>query len=96
VSQNGSTVSTSRPSEPEALLRAQRREIERLRARVRSLEAVVAELREATIWDFSVYEQLPSDSWVAIDREAVDGLLLAAAAVDDWRPWRSPIEGRPA
>ncbi|MHB1468501.1 MAG: hypothetical protein ACYCU0_13535 [Solirubrobacteraceae bacterium] len=89
-------MSTSRPSEQEALLRAQRREIERLRARVRSLEAVVTELRQATIWDFSVYEQLPSDGWVAIDRDAVDGLLLAAAAVDDWRPWRSSIEGRPA
>lgn len=89
-------MSTSRPSETEALIAEQQRELARLRARVRSLEAVVAELRQAAIWDYSLYEQLPDASWVAVDREAVDRLLLAAGAVDDWRPWRSPIEGRPA
>lgn len=89
-------MSTSRRSDLEALIRAQQREIGRLHAHVQRLEAVIGELRQAAIWDFTIYEQLPDPSWVAIDREAVDRMLLAASEVDDWRPWQSIIERRPA
>ena len=47
------------------LVAEQRAEIARLRRHVARLEAVVAQARQATLWDFSVYEQLPDPSWVA-------------------------------
>jgi hypothetical protein len=91
-------VSTSRPSETglEALVAEQRAEIRRLRRHVEWLEAVVAEARQATLWDFSVFVQLPDPTWVAIDRDAADRLLLSLEDVDDWRPWRSTLERRPS
>jgi hypothetical protein len=89
-------VSTSSSSDLEALVAKQREEIRRLRRRAARLEAVVAQARQATLWDFSVYEQLPDASWVAIDRDAADGLLLRLEDVDSWRPWQTTIERRPA
>lgn len=89
-------MSTSRPSDQQALVEQQRQEIRRLRRHVRRLEAVLGEVHQAMIWDFSVYEQCPDPSWLAIDREAADRLLLVTERVDDWRPWQSTIERRPA
>jgi hypothetical protein len=89
-------VSTSSSSELLALVAEQRAEIRRLRRHAARLETVVAQAREATLWDFSVYEQLPDASWVAIDRDAADGLLLGLEHVDSWRPWQTTIERRPA
>jgi hypothetical protein len=89
-------VSTSRRSDADTLIAEQRAEIARLRRHVARLEAVVTHARDATLWDYSVYEQLPGPGWQAIDRETVDRLLLALEDVDDWRPWRSTIERRPA
>jgi hypothetical protein len=89
-------VSTSRPSDTGALVAEQRAEIRRLRRHAGRLEAVVAEARQATLWDFSVYEQLPDASWLAIDREMADRLLLSLEDVDSWRPWRTTIERRPS
>lgn len=74
----------------------QRQEIERLRRRERHLETVVERARAATLWDFSVYEEVPDASGMAIDREAAASLLLALAGVDDWRPWHATIERRAA
>lgn len=73
---------------------AQRAEILRLRRHVARLEAVVDEARQATLWDFTVYEQLPDPTWVAIDRDAADRILLSLEHVDNWRPWQTTLERR--
>jgi hypothetical protein len=89
-------VSTSAPSDLRDVVAAQRAEIARLRRHVARLEAVVDQARQATLWDFTVYEQLPDAGWVAIDRDAADRILLSLEEVDSWRPWRTTLERRPA
>lgn len=83
-----------------------RAETERLRHRCAALEAVVerqgrrlvaldelaVQVRAMHFWDHSVYEVVPDESFVAVDRDEAVGLLGALAEVDHWRPWHTTVE----
>jgi hypothetical protein len=84
-------------------LQAARSEIDHLRRRVARLERALAHyeriavaVQTARFWDFSVYESIPDDEWVAIDREDCDRLLHALGFADRWRPWKTILERRHA
>lgn len=78
-----------------------RREIDRLRQKVRRLERSIARYeslaeaaQRARIWDYAVYEQVPNDEWLAIDREDCERMVRALGQTDRWRPWRVLLERR--
>lgn len=80
-----------------------RAELEHLRRRVARLERalahyerIAAAVQAARFWDYSVYESVPDDEWVAIDREDCDRLLHALGFADRWRPWKTILERRHA
>ncbi|WP_394232043.1 hypothetical protein [Niallia oryzisoli] len=49
---------------------------------------------DAEFWDYSVYEELPDDSWVAIDRKDYDRIMQCIHQIDQIKPWKSSMEKR--
>ncbi len=90
------------PDAAAAELESLRRENALLRSRVARLEREAAAMRELVaqakhlqLWDFTPYQLLPDESWVAVDRASATRLLAALAGIDHWDPWHSRIEPRP-
>jgi len=80
---------------------AMRRELALLRTRVArmgrdldSLKPLIAAARGLEPWDFTPYRVQPDGDWIAVERERVERLLAALAAVDHWAPWSTRIEPR--
>ena len=68
--------------------------VERLERTVARLEALAGVVAHASIRDHAVYEEVPDDSWLGIDRDDVALIFSALAEVDRWKPWRTPFERR--
>lgn len=78
-----------------------RREMVLLRARVARIERaldshqpLIAAARGLEPWDFTPYRVQPGGDWIAVERDRMERLLAALAAVDHWTPWQSRIEPR--
>jgi hypothetical protein len=71
-----------------------RRRLRALQDRVDKLEQLADTVRQSTVWDYSVYDDVPDERWLAIDRDHYDQIIQALAAVDSWRPWERPLERR--
>jgi hypothetical protein len=71
-----------------------RRRVRELQERVDKLERLAEEVRRSTVWDYSVYDDVPDERWLAIDRDHYEQIIDALAAVDSWRPWERPFERR--
>lgn len=85
-----------------AELEALRRENALLHSRIARLEreaaalwTLVAQTKRLKLWDFTPYQVLPDESWVAVDRASATRVLAALAGIDHWDPWHSRIEPRP-
>jgi hypothetical protein len=65
-----------------------------LRDRIERFEDLADAVRQATVWDYSVYEEVPDDRWLAIDRDHYERMVDALASVDSWHPWSQPLERR--
>jgi hypothetical protein len=99
----GTGPEVTQPHGLAAELEQARAELDHLRTRVRRLERalvhyerIAAAVQRARFWDYSVYESVPDDEWVAIDREDCDRLLHALGFADRWRPWKTILERRHA
>lgn len=84
-----------------ARLAGETRETERLLRRVRTLSDAVERfqhlaetVREATVWDYTVYDDVPDERWLAIDRDHYEKVVDALAGVDSWEPWNRSLERR--
>ena len=75
-----------------ALLRARVTRLERALASTAELVERVEHLR---LWDYTPYELVPDETWVAVDRDDAAALMSALARVDHWHPWERAIEPRP-
>lgn len=56
---------------------------------------LIEQAKNLSFWDFTPYEVIPDDSWVAVDRAKAMSLMDALAAIDHWNPWGTAIEARP-
>lgn len=68
--------------------------LDRLEHEARAMRAVVRQVKQLRVWDFTPYGVHPDEGWVAIDRIAAAELLAALAGVDHWEPWTTRIEPR--
>lgn len=73
-----------------------RRRVARLQRALVHYERLAAAVQAARFWDYSVYESVPDDEWVAIDREDCERLVHALGFADRWRPWKTILERRHA
>lgn len=71
-----------------------REQVRRLRRRVADYEELARTIERAETWDYTLYDQLPDDRWVAIDRRDLWAVLQRLASVDRWAPWRGRLEAR--
>lgn len=90
---NGSAT-PGRHREDGAREAALRRHLTRLERRVAKLEALAEAVQEAEIRDYTVYDEVPGEEWVAIDRDDVARVLAALAEIDRWNPWATVLERR--
>jgi hypothetical protein len=68
--------------------------IAQLEGRLQKYEALAEAVQRSFIWDHTVYEVIPDDQWLSIDRDDCERLLQALAALDRWRPWSTMLENR--
>ncbi|VEF46595.1 Uncharacterised protein [Bacillus freudenreichii] len=64
---------------------------EKLIEKYRSLAKVV---QEAEIWDYSIYDEVPDDTWVALDQTGYEKMKQALSELDELQPWKTSIEKR--
>lgn len=68
--------------------------LQQLRQRLDRLQALVEVVRQASVWDHLVYDAIPDEQWLAIDRDDYERILAVLAGVDSWDPWGQPLERR--
>lgn len=69
-------------------------EIALLKKELSKYEHLASAVIKAEFWDYSVYEEQPDDSWVAIDRKDYDRILQSIHFIDQVKPWKSSMEKR--
>lgn len=69
--------------------------VHRQQRRLDSLDGLAAQVRRTHFWDHSVYDVVPDETFVAVDRAEATELLGALAEVDHWRPWHTTLEHTP-
>lgn len=69
-------------------------EINLLKAELSKYQKLASTLIDAEIWDYSVYEEIPDEKWVAIDRNDYDLILQYLHQLDQCKPWKSSMEKR--
>lgn len=69
-------------------------QVDQLEKRLLKFEALAEAAQYAFVWDHTVYDVIPDDQWLAIDRDDCERLLQALAALDRWRPWYTVLESR--
>lgn len=72
------------------------RRVDRLSAALETHRELAESIRKTQFWDFTPYEVVPDDSWLAIDRSDAVDLLRALAATDHWQPWTHSLTPRGA
>ncbi|RST77195.1 hypothetical protein D4T97_001475 [Siminovitchia acidinfaciens] len=64
---------------------------EKLIEKYRILAKVV---QEAEIWDYSIYDEVPDDTWVALDQTGYERMKQVLSELDELQPWKTSIEKR--
>lgn len=69
-------------------------EIALLKKELSKYENLASAVIHAEFWDYAVYEELPDDGWVAIDRKDYDRIMQCIHQFDQIKPWKSSMEKR--
>jgi len=69
-------------------------EIKRLKEELSQYEQLTSVVLEAEVWDYSVYEEIPDDNWLAIDRSAYEQIMQHIHGLVRIKPWKSSMEKR--
>lgn len=51
-------------------------------------------VQQAEIWEYSIYDEVPDDTWVALDQQDYEKMKQALAELDELHPWKTTIEKR--
>ncbi|SDI25921.1 hypothetical protein SAMN05192534_1295 [Alteribacillus persepolensis] len=49
---------------------------------------------ESETWEYSIYDEIPDDTWIALDKRDYEKIMQALAELDEIRPWKMPLEKR--
>ena len=86
-------VATTRCIDPEEVTEL-RRQLARAERGLRGLNELTEAVRRTQMWDFAVYDEIPDDEWLAVDRERYEDIIHLTTQFDRWNPWRTVIERR--
>lgn len=51
-------------------------------------------MKKVNFWDFSIYDEVPTSDWVAIDRSDYEKILEIMMEFEQAQPWKQQIERR--
>ncbi|WP_338448164.1 hypothetical protein R4Z09_18200 [Niallia oryzisoli] len=69
-------------------------ENQRLKEELSKYENLTSALLGAEVWDYSVYEEIPDDNWLAIDRQDYELIMKHIHGLVRMKPWKSSMEKR--
>lgn len=84
--------------EEEDLLRKKLFELKKqnkqLQVQLEKYQRLAKAVQEADFWDFSLYDVVPDENWVAVERDDYKKMMAILAELDETRPWKFTIEKR--
>lgn len=69
-------------------------EIKILKAELSKYQKLASVVTDAEVWDYFVYDEIPDENWLAIDRKDYDLMLQYVHQLDQYKPWKSSMEKR--
>lgn len=51
-------------------------------------------VQEAETWEFHIYDQIPDDTWIALDQEDYEEMMKVLSQLDEMQPWKKTLEKR--
>lgn len=66
-------------------------ELEKTNKKYKQLAKVV---HQAETWEFGIYDDIPDDSWIAINLEDYEKIMDSLSELDELEPWKTTIEKR--
>lgn len=51
-------------------------------------------VHQAETWEYSIYDEVPDDTWIALDQQDYEKMKQALAELDELQPWKTTIEKR--
>lgn len=70
------------------------KEIQLLKEEISKYENLASAVLGAEVWDYSVYEEIPDDHWLAIDRQHYELIKQNMHGLVRLKPWKSSMEKR--
>ncbi|KAA9026984.1 hypothetical protein [Niallia endozanthoxylica] len=69
-------------------------EIQALKEELSKYEQLTSAVLGAEVWDYSIYEEIPDDDWLAIDRQDFEQIMQHIHGLVRMKPWKSSMEKR--
>lgn len=70
------------------------RKIERQEKLIEKYKYFAKRVQDAEVWEYAIYDEIPDDTWIALDHENYIDIMKALADVDKLQPWKSTLERR--
>ncbi|WP_240374122.1 hypothetical protein [Bacillus piscicola] len=70
------------------------RKVEYQEKLIEKYKHLTACIYESETWDYSIYDEIPDDTWIALDKKDHEKIMKSLSELDEIRPWKSPIERR--
>lgn len=68
--------------------------IERQKQLIKKYKNLAKAVHEAETWEFTIYDELPDDHWIAISKQSYEEMMKALSELDELQPWKTTIEKR--
>jgi len=70
------------------------RKVERQEKLIEKYKFFAKSVQEAEVWEYGIYDEIPDDTWIALDHQDYMEIMKALSDVDKIQPWKSTLERR--
>ena len=70
------------------------RKVEQQEKLIEKYKYFAKRVQDAEVWEYAIYEEIPDDTWIAVDHKNYMEIMKALSDVDKLQPWKSTLERR--